>query len=129
MTKIIDGISHVDADELAAILKDPTKSGVYVIDVREPEEYEDGHIPGIPLIPMGDIPELIERFDKEAEYVFVCRSGKRSLEVAKFFLGEGIPNVHNFLGGMLAWDKETVQGVHDPLKSFSMTQLERCRAR
>lgn len=125
MTKIIEGISHVDTDELDAILKKPVKSNVYVIDVREPEEYEDGHIPGIPLISMGSIPDLIDRFDKEAEYVFVCRSGRRSLEVAKFFVGHNISNVHNFSGGMLAWDKEIVRGREVVLEPFSMNPLER----
>lgn len=125
MTKIIEGISHIDADELDAILKDPAKSGVYVIDVREPEEYEAGHIPGIPLLPMGNIPDLIDRFDKQAEYVFVCHSGRRSLEVAKFFLGRNISNVHNYLGGMLAWDKEIVRGREVVPEPFLMNPLER----
>jgi rhodanese-related sulfurtransferase len=121
--EIIEGVSHVDADELNQMLKN--KSKVYVIDVRELEEYTNGHIPGIPLLPMGDIPECIDGFDKSAEYVFVCRSGRRSLEVSRFFQSEGIHKVHNYKGGMLAWDKEITSGPEKVITQFSMSQLER----
>lgn len=126
MEDLIDNISHLDADELNHILADPAHAEIYVIDVREPEEYAAGHIPGIPLIPMGTIPDVIDQFDKSAEYVFVCRSGRRSLEVAKFFQREGIGNVHNYKGGMLAWDKEVNFGEEHIIDEFtSMRQLER----
>lgn len=126
MADIIEGISHLDADELYNIVMDPAKTGVYVIDVREPKEYIGGHIPGIPLIPMGDILDVIDRFNKSAEYVLVCRSGRRSLEVTKFFLNEGFTHVHNYNGGMLAWDKEVTFGEEHIIKEFTnMNQLER----
>lgn len=125
-TQIIEGVSHIDADDLKQLL-DESKGNVYVIDVREPEEYTEGHIPGIPLLPMGDVPDLIEQFDKEAEYVIVCRSGRRSLEVAKFFQNEGIPKVHNYLGGMLEWNFETNTGLEHVVTEFSMNSIERKR--
>lgn len=113
MPEIINGVSHVDAKELHRILHDPDQKDVHIIDVREPEEYAAGHIPGVPLLPMGEIPDQIEQFDKSAEYVFICRSGRRSFEVAKFFQSEGIEKVHNYLGGMLAWDQEIEQGLEE----------------
>jgi rhodanese-related sulfurtransferase len=126
VAEMINGISHVDAQELDDIIHNPAKAGVYIIDVREPEEYVAGHIPGVPLLPMGDIPDVIEKFDKNAEYVLVCRSGRRSFEVAKFFQSEGITNVHNYLGGMLAWDKAKNVGEEHIVGEFKqMNQLER----
>lgn len=124
MPEIIEGVSHLNADEVYDILNQPD-SDVYIVDVREPEEYEAVHIPGIPLLPMSEIPEHIDGFDKNAEYIFVCRSGRRSLEVARYFQNEGIPKVHNYLGGMLAWDKEVAQGEEHIVKEFSMTNLKR----
>ncbi|WP_026691287.1 rhodanese-like domain-containing protein [Alteribacter aurantiacus] len=81
-----------------------------LIDVREIEEYEEGHIPGIPLIPMSEIVDLVDAFDKGEEYVLVCRSGRRSQEVAKFFKDNGIENVHNYADGMLGWTAEQTPG-------------------
>ncbi|WP_438349346.1 rhodanese-like domain-containing protein [Paenibacillus sp. FA6] len=126
MSTIIEGVSHVDTSELYKIIEH-TPQQVYVIDVREPEEYNEVHIPGVPLIPMGDIPDLIESFDKSAEYVIVCRSGRRSLEVSKFFQQEGIEKVHNYYGGMLAWDREVEVGPEHIIETFSMDKLTRER--
>lgn len=105
-----EGILHVDADELKAILSDPDKQTI-VIDVREPFEYIEGHIPGVPLIPMGEIPAYLHRLDKQKEYVFVCRSGNRSLLVAQFLKHNGFDKVCNLAGGMLGWAYEIETGA------------------
>jgi rhodanese-related sulfurtransferase len=115
VAQVIEGISHLDSQELQQLLQlaEPT---VVVIDVREPEEYETVHIPGVPLIPMGDIIDKLESLDPQKEYVFVCRSGRRSLEVAKYFISNGFERVHNHLGGMLDWQSaglEVTQGLDD----------------
>lgn len=111
MAKIIEGVSHLNAEELHNILRDASKQHIHVIDVRESEEYEAGHIPGVPLLPMSEIPDRIDEFDQAAEYIFVCRSGRRSLEVAKFFQSEGIEQVHNYAEGMLGWEQEIITGI------------------
>ena len=127
MSSVIEGISHLDVRELQSVLEDAANSSV-VIDVREVEEYEAGHIPGIPLIPMGDIVDYLEQFDRGKEYIFVCRSGRRSLEVAKFFKNNGFDKVHNYLGGMLQWDGELAFGQEHIITEFHPEQLERKRS-
>ncbi|SDN61811.1 rhodanese-like domain-containing protein [Alkalicoccus daliensis] len=109
MSQEKDGVKQFDKEELKEILakKDPKQ---VVVDVREPEEYTDRHIPGVPLAPMMSIPELAEGFDKEKEYVFVCRSGNRSQKVSLFLKQHGFDNVANFEGGMLSWDGEEAAG-------------------
>lgn len=125
MSTIIDGVSHVDADELLEILQDEQR-GAIVIDVREPHEYIEGHIPAVPLIPMGEIAEYADDFDKDREYIFVCRSGRRSLSVARYFQELGFEKVHNYDGGMLEWDKEITTGPEHVIEDFhSMDQLKR----
>lgn len=132
MPHLIDDISHWNARELKDALADPTHPAV-VIDVREPEEYEAAHIAGVPLVPMGDMIDIIERLDPAKEYVFVCRSGRRSLEVAKFFQGNGFARVHNFEGGMLEWQREEYEvavGRDNIIEVFSsQQQLERRKNR
>jgi rhodanese-related sulfurtransferase len=126
MSHEVEGIPHLDSKELQDILSDQANRTI-LIDVREPEEYDAGHIGTIPLIPMGEIADYIERFDRSREYVFVCRSGRRSLEVAKFFRNSGFERVHNFAGGMLGWDGEVVYGPENVLTEFNAEQLERKR--
>ncbi|MBB5171884.1 rhodanese-like domain-containing protein [Texcoconibacillus texcoconensis] len=102
-------ISQLNYDEVYNIYQDPNATAI-LIDVREREEYEEGHIPGIPLLPMSEIIEVIGDFHKEQEYILVCRSGRRSHEVAKFFKDQGIEQVHNFSEGMLGWQADKTKG-------------------
>jgi rhodanese-related sulfurtransferase len=76
---------------------------VEVIDVREDEEVAQGMIQDALHIPLGDIPEAAEKLDKEKEYILVCRSGRRSLNAAKYLEEQGFKAL-NMSGGMLKWE-------------------------
>lgn len=104
-----DGIKQIDKDELKNMLKSSDSDSV-IIDVREPDEYHEGHIPGVPLVPMQTIPNLVEGFSKDKEYIFVCRSGNRSQNVSLFLKEQGLNQVTNYDGGMLAWDGDVASG-------------------
>lgn len=117
-----EGITHLTAEELKAKIADPQNRAI-VIDVREPEEYVEGHIPGVPLVPMGEIPNHAEKWDKNEEYVFVCRSGNRSLNVALYLKNLGFDNVRNFAGGMLGWDGDISTGPEHVVTEANMDQL------
>jgi rhodanese-related sulfurtransferase len=116
MSRELDGVKQVDKEELKEILskKDPKQ---VVVDVREPEEYTNRHIPGVPLVPMRSIPELTEGLDKEKEYIFICRSGNRSQKVSLFLKSHGYDNVVNYEGGMLEWDGSEADGEEVQLSS------------
>ena len=77
---------------------------VFVIDVREQWEYDEGHIPGVTLIPMGDIPTSLDELPKDKEILLTCRSGNRSGQTLDFLKQNGFTNVHNMQGGILAWE-------------------------
>jgi len=111
----IDGIEQIEYPELQEIVNRKEKEPI-LIDVRELEEYENGHIPSIPLIPMNSIPTVLEELDKEKEYVFVCRSGNRSHHVALFLKQNGFEKVSNYAGGMLGWEGELEVGVTNVVK-------------
>ncbi|PYZ97414.1 sulfurtransferase [Alteribacter lacisalsi] len=112
----IDGIKQVDAEELKELVKNKPADTV-VIDVREPEEYEAGHIPGVPLLPMNSVPEMIDGFSKEKEYVFICRSGNRSQNVAMFLKDKGFDRVTNYDGGMLDWEYGKNEGPEERIET------------
>lgn len=107
--EIIEGIPQLDVNVVKELIQNKPE-GVVLVDVREEEEYTAGHIPGIPLVPMSEIVDRMHEFQPDVEYVFVCRSGRRSHEVAKYFKINGFNKVNNFYGGMLTWDEETEQG-------------------
>ncbi len=72
-----------------------------VVDVREPVEWAQGHIPHASLVPLATVPGSVEAFDGEPTYI-VCRSGARSGQACDFLRGQG-RNVVNVSGGMIAW--------------------------
>ncbi len=77
-----------------------------LIDVREHEEVAYGMVPGAKHIPMGEIPVRLEELDKEKEYIFICRSGRRSENVCHYLQEQGYKCI-NMAGGMLDWEGET----------------------
>jgi len=74
-----------------------------LIDVREVDEVEAGHIPGITHIPLGLIEFRTQELDKNKQYIMVCRSGGRSGRATEFLQSQGY-DVTNMTGGMLAWE-------------------------
>lgn len=78
-----------------------------ILDVRTQEEYDGGHIPGAVCFPNEDIrPELPLPFEKDAEILVYCRSGRRSAEAAGKLADMGYTNVADF-GGIQNWPYET----------------------
>lgn len=100
-------INDVSSDQLRAYQADHRESEYVVVDVRQPEEYAAGHIPGAKLVPLmelsGRASELEELRGKDL--FFYCRSGGRSARAAQWAaLQLGLPNVHNLVGGITAWN-------------------------
>src|SRR6185369_10324941 len=75
---------------------------VFVLDVREPNEYQICNLNGH-LIPLNDLPKRMNELDKDREIVAHCRSGGRSAQAVEFLQKSGFKNVRNLMGGILAW--------------------------
>jgi rhodanese-related sulfurtransferase len=93
--------SSVDVETVHSLKDDPN---VFLLDVREPYEYEAGHIPGITLIPMADVPARLGEIPTDKEVIVTCRSGNRSSQIADYLREQGFTNVHNMEGGIIAWE-------------------------
>jgi adenylyltransferase/sulfurtransferase len=76
---------------------------VFILDVRNPEEYQLCRIPGSTLIPLGDLPQRYGELDPSREIVVHCKSGMRSARAAQFLRGQGFINIKNLTGGIRAW--------------------------
>jgi sulfur-carrier protein adenylyltransferase/sulfurtransferase len=94
------GIPEMQVEELKRRLD--AGENLFVLDVREPHEYQICNIGGH-LIPLGDLPKRVNELDSSREIVAHCRSGVRSAKAVGFLQQAGFKKVHNLAGGILAW--------------------------
>lgn len=94
------GIPEMQVEELKRRLD--AGDDLFVLDVREPHEYQICNIGGH-LIPLGDLPKRVNELDSSCEIVAHCRSGVRSAKAVGFLQQAGFKKVHNLAGGILAW--------------------------
>ena len=91
-------VSEVSVDELELALQ----SGAPLIDVREVDEYQAGHVPGAVLIPLASVPSALDQLPADRAVYVICRSGARSHRACEFLLDNAL-DVVNVAGGTLAW--------------------------
>jgi adenylyltransferase/sulfurtransferase len=82
-----------------------------IIDVREPYEWQIGHIPGARLVPLGAIPEEINRLDKKRTIILYCKVGARSMHAARQLAAAGASDVRNLAGGIVRWIDDVDPGM------------------
>jgi adenylyltransferase/sulfurtransferase len=82
-----------------------SKADFQLIDVREPHEYETANL-SAELIPMGEVPDNLDKISKEKLVVVHCRSGARSGRIIEYLETLGYDNLYNLKGGILAWIDE-----------------------
>ena len=78
--------------------------GTQIVDVREPDEWAAGHIPGALHIPLGDLGRRMGELRADRPVITVCRSGRRSLSAAEALLKSGFVDAASLAGGMIAWN-------------------------
>jgi rhodanese-related sulfurtransferase len=79
---------------------------LFVLDVREPEEYELVRLPDTILMPMGELPRRASELDSSREIVVYCRTGRRSAKAIEFLQGLGFRKLYNLQGGINAYARE-----------------------
>jgi rhodanese-related sulfurtransferase len=99
------GLLHPEIEDYTAQqTHDEVARGALLVDVREPNEWDAGHLPGAVHIPMGQIPKRVAELPRDRKIIFTCRSGNRSGTIKDYMIDEhGYSDVHNQLGGILAW--------------------------
>ena len=99
-----NGIPQLSVKELKA-RRDAGDEDVFLLDVREPYEYQIAQIGGT-LIPQNDVPNRLAEIPRDREIVVQCRSGARSQRIAELLKQSGYTQVVNLAGGILAWSDE-----------------------
>jgi glyoxylase-like metal-dependent hydrolase (beta-lactamase superfamily II)/rhodanese-related sulfurtransferase len=93
-------VQEIDIDALE------TRPGeAVVLDVREPEEYAHGHVPGAINLPQADLASRLDEVPRDRPVLMICERGMRSLRAAQFLMQMGIENVVSVKGGTAAWRK------------------------
>ncbi|HEY7022636.1 MAG TPA: rhodanese-like domain-containing protein [Ktedonobacterales bacterium] len=91
-------ITNVDVETLAA-----RKDEAFVLDVREPDEYQRGHVSGANNIPQAELASRLDELPREQPILVICRTGSRSRHATEFLTQIGYTDVANVLGGTSAW--------------------------
>jgi rhodanese-related sulfurtransferase len=81
------------------------REGAQIVDVREPHEYEAGHIAGDRHVPLALLTDAADTLDRDRPVVFVCRVGGRSGMAAQVFRGAGF-DAWSLAGGLLEWQAD-----------------------
>lgn len=98
-------LPHISPQELWKRLNDEPAKQPLLIDVREPEEYAEGHLRPAQSRPLPSLFDgSTEPLPRDQDIVFICRSGRRSLQVTQAFIEQGYTRVYNLSGGMLGME-------------------------
>jgi adenylyltransferase/sulfurtransferase len=101
--EIKNGVPQITVQELKHRID--VGEDVYILDVREPFEYQIANLGG-KLIPQGDVPQRLDEIDRTREIIVQCKGGARSQRIAELLKQNGYERVVNLAGGILAWAAE-----------------------
>jgi len=101
---------NISAETFRQYQKDHGERDYLLVDVRQPDEYIEGHIPGSKLMPLDELKSNSLELPLNRDIIFYCRSGARSQAAAIISLDSGIAlqKVYNLMGGMLGWDGQSL---------------------
>ena len=98
------GVAEVDVHEA----KRRQDEGAVLVDVRESDEWRDGHAKGARHIPLGDLSRRVGELPKDRDILLICRSGNRSRTAAQLLQRAGYERVVNVQGGTTAWMRQSL---------------------
>lgn len=96
-------IEDINVEQLDDLLKNTNGSKPVILDVREPWEYQQGHIPGAILAPLGSLSSRIVELDTSRPVAVVCATGNRSQSATALLGQKKFEKIYNVLGGTMAW--------------------------
>jgi len=102
----------ITVEELKQLIESTKEKNYMLVDVRQPTEYEGGHIPGAKFIPLNDLVSDFSGLPQNKDLIFYCHSGGRSLAASSMASEEMVTDkkIYNLTGGILAWEGKTLKG-------------------
>lgn len=103
-------VANLDAAEARAFMDQSSVGDFELLDVRQPKEYQQAHLPGSRLIPLAELSSRLGELDRQKPVIVYCAVGGRSKAAAQYLAGQGFGEVYNLIGGIKAWSGGKVGG-------------------
>jgi rhodanese-related sulfurtransferase/rubrerythrin len=110
LKKLFTPVSSMDADEARAYMAGHQEGDFTLLDVRQPGEYEDSHLPGAKLMPLPQLSDTYKELDPEKPTIVHCAVGGRSRVAAQMLSGWGFKEIYNLAGGIKAFQGHKATG-------------------
>lgn len=107
---LFTGVKNLSPDEAKAFIAARSVTDYQLLDVRQPQEYENEHLPGALLIPIKQLSEKLVGLDRKKPLLVYCAVGGRSRAAAQFLAGQGFEEVYNISGGIKKWQGGKASG-------------------
>jgi len=104
---------NMDAEQARKYMAAQPEGSYLLLDVRQPSEYEEEHLPGAKLIPLGQLGEAVAELDRDKPVITYCAIGGRSRVAAQLLQGYGFREVYNLKGGIKAWQGHKATGPEE----------------
>jgi rhodanese-related sulfurtransferase/rubrerythrin len=102
--KLFTPVESLDPDEARSFMEGRREGDYTLLDVRQPSEYEEAHLPGATLIPIAQLADRLDEIDPEKPVIVYCAIGGRSRAGAQLLAGKGFGEVYNLKGGIKTWE-------------------------
>ena len=108
-----DGVQTLYSDEVKKFINEQSEGDYVLLDVRQPGEYELGHLPGAKLIPLPQLADSLKELDAAKPIIVYCAVGGRSRMATQLLSNLGFNNVFHLQGGIQAWEDRTATGPRE----------------
>jgi sulfur-carrier protein adenylyltransferase/sulfurtransferase len=108
-----DGVQTLYSDEVKKFINEHSEGDYVLLDVRQPGEYELGHLPGAKLIPLPQLTDSLKELDAAKPIIVYCAVGGRSRMATLLLTNLGFKDVFHLQGGIQAWEDRTATGPRE----------------
>jgi sulfur-carrier protein adenylyltransferase/sulfurtransferase len=113
LKKLFTPVSSMDAEEAKAYMAKHGENEYTILDVRQPGEYEESHLPGAKLMPLPQLSDTYKELDPDKPTIVHCAIGGRSRVAAQMLSGWGFKEVYNLAGGIKAFEGSKASGPQE----------------
>jgi rhodanese-related sulfurtransferase len=111
---VLPASNHLPTEVTVAQASKLRDQGAFILDVREQSEWDQFHIPGATLIPLGELSNRLNEVPKDKKVVVVCRTGHRSAQGRDILLNAGFTLITSMTGGVTEWQAQGLETVTGP---------------
>ena len=113
MGQDMDGVQTLYSDEVQSFIRGHSEGDYMLLDVRQPGEYAQSHLPGAKLIPLPQLVDSLEELDAAKPIIVYCAVGGRSRMATQLLTNLGFRDVFHLQGGIQAWEDRTATGPRE----------------